>query len=261
MSFSQLEAADANGVFALSAPFSDAAGYLIDLDGTLVSGSMALPDAEWLLDSVAGRFMLVSNDSEHTPVQLSRRLSRLGLKVAPDRIVLAGTAAIDMIARTWPGARVFLAGSAALKAYAHKRGLRAGDADADIVLVGRDRQFTYGKLAQAAAALHRGARLIVACPDKSHPGPTGLPVPEAGALAEAIMAASGVRDHQVIGKPEPLLFLTACAQLGIGPQQAVMIGDNAETDGAGARRLGMRFFLVQHGGLRSSLERPLPLAV
>lgn len=245
----------------MSAPFLDAAGYLIDLDGTLISGTVALPDAGWLLDSVAGRFMLVSNDSEHTPLQLSRRLSRLGLKVTSDRIVLAGTAAIDMIARTWPGARVLLAGSAALKAYAQKQGLRAGDEDADIVLVGRDRQFTYAKLAQAATALHRGARLIVACPDKNHPGPAGQPIPEAGALAEAIMAASGVHEHQIVGKPEPLLFLAGCNRLGIAPEQAVMIGDNTETDGTGARRLGMRFFLVQQGSLRSSLERPLPLAV
>lgn len=78
-------------------------------------------------------------------------------------------------------------------------------------------------------------------------------MPEAGALAEAIMAAAGVRKHQIIGKPEPLLFLATCKHLGIAPQQAVMIGDNAETYGAGARRLGMRFCLMHRGGLRSSL--------
>ncbi|WMT90447.1 HAD-IA family hydrolase [Pelagibacterium sp. H642] len=239
----------------MTASIPQASGYLIDMDGTLLTGDTLFPDAGWLLEAVADRFMLVSNDSEHTPLQLSRRLTRLGLVIAPDRIVLAGTAAIDMIADTWPGSRLHLLGSAAIKTYALQQGLELAEENVDTVLVTRDRLFTYQRLAQAAAAVHAGARLIVACPDTSHPGSDGTPVPEAGALAEAIMAAAGVRDHKIVGKPEPTLFLAACRQLGISPSSAVMIGDNAQTDGVGARRLGMRFFLVENGDVRSSFKR------
>ena len=66
------------------------------------------------------------------------------------------------------------------------------EAEADIVLVTRDRHFNYAKLAMAAEALHLGARLVVACPDLSHPGPRRQPVPEAGALAAAVVAAGAV---------------------------------------------------------------------
>jgi len=244
----------------LPALLADAAGYLIDLDGTLISGRTTLPDAHWLLERVADRFMLVSNNSEHTPLQLSRHLRQVGLAIPPERIVLAGTAAIEQIARTAPGARVLLLGSLSLATFARHLGLfPVHEAEADIVLVTRDRHFNYAKLAMAAEALHLGARLVVACPDLSHPGPRRQPVPEAGALAAAVIAAGAVTRYDVVGKPEPLLFEIACRRLGIRPADGMMVGDNADTDGAGARRLGMQFLLVRGGQIRHAFEtHPIP---
>jgi len=246
----------------LSALDTDIAGYLIDLDGTLISGRTVLADAAWLLERAAGRFILVSNNSEHTPEQLARQLRHLGLRITPEQIVLAGTAALERIARTSPGARLLLLGSAALANYARKLGLElVSKAEADIVLVTRDRKFTYARLALATEALSLGARLVVACPDRSHPGPRRQPVPEAGALAAALIATTGIEHYEVIGKPEPLLFETACRRLGIEPRQGLMIGDNSETDGAGARRLGMAFALVRNGQIRHHFSDELQVAV
>jgi putative hydrolase of the HAD superfamily len=44
-------------------------------------------------------------------------------------------------------------------------------------------------------------------------------------------------------KPDPQVFLIACAELGVRPQDALMIGDNPEADGAAAA-VGCRFVLV-----------------
>ncbi|MHA6692111.1 HAD-IIA family hydrolase [Devosia sp. A449] len=238
-----------------------AAGYLVDLDGTLISGNLVLPDARWLLAQAADRYMLVSNNSEHTPELLCRHLRRMGLPVQPDRIVLAGTSAIDLIARNQPGASLLLLGSQALRNYAKRQGLDVDGTTYDVVLVARDRRFSYARLARAAEALAGGATLYVACPDRSHPGSHGQPVPEAGALAAAVMAAAGVTRHICVGKPEPLLFEAACRRLGIAPREAIMIGDNADTDGEGARRLGMAFVQVRNGDIRSGFDVPLRIAV
>jgi HAD superfamily hydrolase (TIGR01450 family) len=227
-----------------------AAGYLIDLDGTLISGRSILPDARRLLGAVAGRFVIVSNNAEHTPAQLSRGLNSIGLTIPPESIVLAGTCAIDRIAADYPGASMMLLGSAALKRHATRKGLRLNTTRPDIVLVTRDRQFSYGKLAAAADALSDGARFYVAAPDLSHPSPTGKPVPETGALAAAILACVGALDYTVIGKPERILFEMGCQRLAIDFVDAIMIGDNPLTDGLGARRLGMRFHQVQGGMVR-----------
>jgi HAD superfamily hydrolase (TIGR01450 family) len=227
-----------------------ARGYLIDLDGTLISGKTVLPDARALLGAVAGRYVLVSNNAEHTPNQLSRMLRSIGLTIASDRIVLAGTAAVDSIAAVSPGASLMLLGSPALKHYARRKGLRLDAPKPDIVLITRDRHFSYLKLAAAAKALSDGAVFYVAAPDLNHPGVNGEPVPETGALAAAILACAGPRDYTVIGKPERILFEMACATLGADFGNVIMIGDNPQTDGLGAQRLGMRFHHVQRGVMR-----------
>lgn len=224
-------------------------GYLIDLDGTLLSGRALLPGARWLLESLKGRFAVVSNDAEHTPAELAMGLGRLGLVVSEQRIILAGTTAIDRVAETMPGARVMLLASASLRRYARRRSLELVNRDCDVVLVGRDRGFTYAKLAAAAQAVASGAALWLACPDGNHRGPAGEPVPETGAIAAAIIAASGATGYHVVGKPEPTLFEAGCARLRRTPDETVMIGDNPATDGEGARRLGMRFLMVKPGDL------------
>lgn len=231
-----------------------ARGYLIDLDGTLMSGRHLLPGARELLDRLAGRFAIVSNDSEHTPPQLASRFADLGINVPVDRIILAGTCTLEAIAQRHPGARVMILGSTQLRAYGRRLKLDVDGPDCDVVVVARDRQFSYGKLAAAAEALARGASLYVACPDTTHPGPSGQPVPEAGALAAAVLACAGPVAHTVIGKPEPALFLMGCKRLGIEPGEGVMIGDNPLTDGAGATALGMTFWQTVTGSLDEALR-------
>ncbi|MFB9949025.1 HAD-IIA family hydrolase [Rhizobium puerariae] len=233
-------------------PILDAAGYLIDLDGTLITGRTVLPDAAWLLEEVRDRFVIVSNNAEHTPRQLSRTLRALGLPVDEKDVILAGTAAIDIVAAKYPRASVLLLGSATLIAYARAKGLRIGDRTVDLVVVARDRHFTYAKLAAAAEAIAGGAGLIVAAPDGSHPGINGRPVPETGALAAAILTSTGLKNYTVVGKPETILFERGCRHLDVAPADAVMIGDNPETDGLGARRLGMGFLRVEQGIIRRS---------
>lgn len=50
-------------------------------------------------------------------------------------------------------------------------------------------------------------------------------------------------DERGIVKPDPEIFRLACAELGVPPPDCVMIGDNADADGA-ARVLGIQFRLV-----------------
>jgi ribonucleotide monophosphatase NagD (HAD superfamily) len=147
-----------------------------------------------------------------------------------------------------------LLGSAALRRYGERLGLDMTTCDPDIVLVGRDRGFTYAKLQMAANAVREGATLIAANPDLTHPGRGGTVVPETGALLAAILACAGAVPHRIIGKPEPELFARALALLAVPAAQAVMVGDNPHTDGAGARRLGMRYVAIEPGRPLALLE-------
>lgn len=226
-----------------------ARGALLDLDGTLVAGGAALPGAVELVRRLGRRCAIVSNDAEHTPAQLAARLRRLGLAVPPGRILLAGATALDTLARERPSGRVLMLASAALRGYARRRGLRPVEEGPDIVLLGRDRAFSYARLQAAARAVRAGAALVVCNPDLTHPGPGGAVVPETGALLVALLACTGKVPVRIIGKPQPALFEAALGRLDIGPEEAVMLGDNPLTDGVGARRAGLDFLLVRPGDL------------
>lgn len=230
---------------ALAARPPTAAGYLIDLDGTLVSGSKILPGALEFLASLQHPFVILSNDSEHIEDQVAALFEQHGLHIDTGRIVLAGVVAIESIAARFPGARLFLIASEDLVRLARSRGLIVDSNEPEIVLVARDRGFTFDKLAAATKAVAAGARLILACPDLSHPGPSGEPIPEAGALAAAVLACTGHPQHEIIGKPEAMLFNVGCQRLGIPPSQCIMVGDNPLTDGLGAERAGVSFLQIK----------------
>jgi HAD superfamily hydrolase (TIGR01450 family) len=219
-------------------------GYLIDLDGTLLSGSTLLPGAISFLSKLHAPFVILSNDSEHVPQEIAGIFRKNGLPLGRRSVILAGAVAIETIAVRSPGASVMLLASPALAVLAQKLGLRLDNGRPDFVLMARDRAFSFDKLAAAARAVQRGARVVLACPDTSHPGPNGEPVPEVGALAAALFACVGPVQHEVIGKPEATLFRIGCERLGMAPAQCLMIGDNPLTDGAGASRAGIAFCQV-----------------
>jgi HAD superfamily hydrolase (TIGR01450 family) len=217
---------------------------IIDLDGTLVRGGAPTAGAARFLARYDGRFAIVSNNSTDTALSLSSVLGRMGLVVAPERLVLAGEEMIHFAARNFPRARCLCVTTHILRRYAARHGLKIVHRDPEVVLLGRDRTMTYQKLSAIANALRRGARLVVANPDVNHPALDGDVVPETGALMRAVVASSGVEPHHIVGKPEPTLFLTALARLKARPADACVVGDNIDTDCAGAERLGMRCILI-----------------
>ncbi len=60
---------------------------------------------------------------------------------------------------------------------------------------------------------------------------------------DTLLDALVLSDERGLLKPDPAIFRLACAELGVEPSDAVMIGDNPDTDGA-ATAAGCRFVLV-----------------
>ncbi|MBT2188781.1 HAD-IA family hydrolase [Sphingobium sp. H33] len=224
---------------------SAAKGVLLDWDGCVAIENRVLCSAKKLIEQHAGRIAIVSNNSTHVSADLAAVLARHGLDVPEHRILLAGVEAIRHVSAR--GARrVMMIGSPKVRQFARMQGIVLVRENADLVVLARDARFTYAKLERAANALQRGADLVVANVDRTHPGIGNRLVPETGSLLEALLACvDGVRDKmRVIGKPAPLLFELACERLSVTPGEAVMIGDNPETDGEGARRAGIHAILV-----------------
>lgn len=68
------------------------------------------------------------------------------------------------------------------------------------------------------------------------------PVLRAGGV-EDFLDVLVLSDERGVLKPDPAIFLAACAEVGVAPDDALMVGDNAVNDG-GATAIGCRFALV-----------------
>ena len=160
-------------------------GLLCDLDGCLVAGGRLLPGARQLVAYARDRLVIVSNNSTDTPATLAAKLARLNLPIAPERIVLAGATAVEHLAATVRQARVAIYGAPAIVRYARSLGLVVDHDRPDVVLLTRDRQFSYARLHRLVRQIERGADFIVSNVDVSHPGPDGSRVLETGVLLAA----------------------------------------------------------------------------
>lgn len=217
---------------------------IVDLDGTLIREDEPLEGAAELLARFRDRYIIVSNNSTHTARSMARRLARMGLKVEPEHIVLAGEQTIDYMRRDHPNARMLLAASPVLQRHALSIGCELVKSGADFVVLALDPHFDRARLGTMANQLRRGARLLVTNSDDNHPGPRGTVVPETGALMAALVSASGVQPWRIIGKPGPLLLEEGLRRLGAKVTSTIVIGDNPTTDALGAAQLGMRCVLV-----------------
>lgn len=215
-----------------------------DLDGCLVSAETVLPGAAELLTVAGERLCILSNNSTDTPTTLSARLNNLGLDIDAGRIVLAGTSTVDHIAASAPGATIAIYGSPEIKAYAVVRGLVLAEANPDVVLLTRDVDITYSALNALVRQLETGARFVVSNIDATHPGPDGHAVVETGALLKAVTACLPGIAFEAIGKPSAAIYQAALKQVDAEGGEILAIGDNPETDGRGAARVGIDCVII-----------------
>jgi HAD superfamily hydrolase (TIGR01450 family) len=230
----------------------DYSTFLIDLDGVVFSGDSLCEGAgdfvRWL-EANRRKYLFLTNSSAAGQAQVAEKLRRLGIGVDADRVIGAGEAAVLSIARRFPGAAVYLVGEPAMVQLLVQHGLTLANetpSKASVVLCCLDRAFDYAKLAGAVAAIRGGAAFITANRDPLLPVGPGRMAPGCGAIAAAIEAATGVTP-EVVGKPQPTLFIEALRKLGSPASDTLMIGDNLNIDVLGAHRAGLSTLLVLSG--------------
>lgn len=220
-------------------------GFLLDWDGCCAIDNCLVPEAAEFLREHQAQSAIVSNNSTNTVEDFRSLLAAEGIEMRADQIVLAGVEALGRAAEL-NASRTLVLGDPHMRAIARSLGVTLVQEDATLVVLLRDTRFSYRRLERAVNALKRGATLIVANPDKTHPGTNGRLMPESGALLAAIQACVNIppRAIEIIGKPSPRLFQKGCAALGLPAEKVMMIGDNPHTDMRGADALGMRKGLV-----------------
>ena len=223
---------------------------LLDLDGVVYLGPIAVPEAPEALAALRGRGVrvgFVTNNAARPPGAVAAHLVELGIAAEPTDVVTSAQAGARLVLeRVGAGSRVLLVGGEGVREALDEAGLVAvssADDEPVAVLQGWGVDLTWQQLNEAAIAVQRGAWWVATNIDPTRPTDRGL-VPGNGMAVDAVRVAVDV-DPVVAGKPfRPLLTETVAR---LGTNRPLLVGDRLDTDIAGAVNAEMDSMLVLTG--------------
>jgi HAD superfamily hydrolase (TIGR01458 family) len=228
---------------------------LLDIDGVLHISGEAIPGAPEAVRALRGaghRLRFVTNNTTRARSDLTAELRGLGIELEEEELATTPFAAGRLLA----GSRVLALTMRAVRPDLARHVELVEDGAAVVLLGGADEGdeteevFGYPNLNRAYAELRDGARLV--CLHKNRWWQTSRgPLLDAGAFVAGLEYAAAV-EAEVVGKPTAAYFQAALAELGAAPGEAVMVGDDVESDIGGAKRLGLHGVLVRTGKFRGS---------
>jgi HAD superfamily hydrolase (TIGR01458 family) len=228
------------------------AAILLDVDGVLHVSGEPLPGAARAVRRLrenGHRLRFVTNTTTRSRTQLGTELRAHGVEVDDEEIQTAAVTAVNRLR----GKRVL---ALTMHALVHDlEGLELVGEGADAVLIGGADEtpetnlvFSYMNLARAFSELEAGAELYCLHRNRWWQTKRG-PLLDAGAFVAGLEYAAQV-EAVVLGKPSAAYFAVALEELDADPKRTWMVGDDLESDVAGAQGVGMRTVLVRTGKFR-----------
>ena len=225
--------------------------FLFDLDGVFYRGKESRvkiggTKAVEAIRAGGRKLFVLTNNSTDASETVHRRLVDFDIPVRKEEVLTSAKLTAEYLRDVHGKVSYFLVGEPGLDSEMKRCGhTRVEGEKADFVVIGLDRGITYEVLDHGARVARKGAG-IVATHDSALFMYRSGPAMAAGPLVRAIEYASGKR-ATVIGKPSPLMFRIALKRAGVRRGDAVMVGDQLDTDIAGAVRAGIDPILVTSG--------------
>jgi HAD superfamily hydrolase (TIGR01450 family) len=230
---------------------------LLDAYGVLLHSTGPMPDAAAFVERLnqSGKpYYLLTNDASRLPSTWAMRLRGFGLAIPQERLITSGGLLKGYFEEyRLAGARCVVLGPEDSRRYVEEAGGRIGSATEpfDVLVIADESGFPFFETADAAlTTLFRSVeaggsvRLLLPNPDAIYPkGGNGFGFASGGVAAMFEAALRGRYPDRPelrfvpLGKPAPAIF--AEAQRRSGTRNLVMVGDQLETDIAGARAFGI----------------------
>jgi HAD superfamily hydrolase (TIGR01458 family) len=226
---------------------------LLDIDGVLYVGDEPVLGAVAAVRRLraAGRTLrFVTNTTSRSRAATLAKLARLGFTVAEDELVTPAALAVR-VCRERGLRRVALFVQDEVEV--DFAGLdKVSGARADAVIVGDlGEAWDYAALNAAFRLVMDGADLIALQKNRFWLRADGLSL-DVGPFVAALEYATG-QEATVVGKPAPAFFEQALADAGAAAADAVMVGDDVESDIGGALSAGLAGILVRTGKYREDV--------
>lgn len=221
---------------------------LLDVSGVLYQGGEAIPgatDALTRLRSSGRQVRCLTNSTRQPKHRIIGKLQDLGFAVQPEEVFTPVAACLDWLSRT--GHSPHLLVHPALEE--EFSDCAAGGPPA-VVVGDAAQEFSYENMNRAYRLLQKGAPLIALANNRFFLDEDGQLSLDAGCFVKALEHAAGIQ-AQLSGKPDPGFFRAAVASTGSTLAQSAMVGDDAESDVAGALAAGLaEAYLVRTGKYR-----------
>ena len=223
-------------------------GFMIDMDGTVYKGGDPIPGAKEFISFLKEQgipFTFLTNNSAHGRSFYLQKLTRLGFDVGIDNILTSTIATIRYLLSERPGRTVYPVAVPEVVDEMRAAGVPLVEKDPDIVVLTFDTTITYEKINDAFHFLRSGAELIATHPDDLCPTEDSYDI-DIGPFIRMFEQMCQTT-ATVIGKPNGLMLEMASRELGVPPEDTVMVGDRLYTDIEMAVRAGTQSILVLSG--------------
>jgi HAD superfamily hydrolase (TIGR01458 family) len=235
------------------APLPVIAGLLLDLDGTVYQEGRVIPGAAEALTELRRRgvpFRFTTNTTRRPRTALAEQLRGMDIAAEPGEILSAPAAAARWLRdRSVRKVQLLLAQAT----WEEFEGLEVVEHGPEVVVVGDlGEDWTFSLLNQAFRNLMGGAELLAIQRNRYWHTEGGLSL-DAGPFVATLEYGSG-KEATLVGKPSRAFFEAAAAELGLPFDRIAVVGDDLESDVAGAREVGMVGVAVRTGKYRSQDE-------
>jgi len=223
---------------------------VFDLDGVVYLGAHGIPGVAAEIARLQKKVpvLFLTNNATKSRLEYVRHLAAYGIGARAEDVMTASYGCARYIDEKYgKGKRVCLVGEQGFKdELEEEAGAKIVGRGAEIVACGLDRQITYEKLEAALRNLDAGAAFILANNDPTLPREFGAS-PGSGAIAAALICASGRKPDAVVGKPSVYLVRKLLQMHNIRARDSVFVGDRLEIDIRMANKAGMKSVLVLTG--------------
>ncbi|MFZ0392174.1 MAG: TIGR01458 family HAD-type hydrolase [Calditrichia bacterium] len=231
-------------------------GYLIDIDGVLITGNQRIPGALEAISYLQEKhlpFLLVTNTTRNSRITIWHQLKRLGFPVEANQVLTAPFAAIQWLRKKKADKiYLFLSGSAVNDF----KEFKITAANPDYLVVGdMGQDLTFERLNMAFRLVMGGAKIVALQKNRYWQTSEGLTL-DAGAVVAALEYATNTR-AVIVGKPRRDFFAQGAAALGLPLKKLGMVGDDLESDIAGSQKAGMTGIAVKTGKYRQNQLKKL----
>lgn len=223
---------------------------LFDLQGVLYQDGVALPGAVEALAELQSRplaLRFLTNTTTRPRSDIVQRMQAMGFDVTLEQVFTPARAAVQVLASQGVK-RVHLAAPIELGEDFADFDLVDADPGArpDAVVMGDlHTAFTWERLDGLFRMVHSGAQLVALHKNRYCRRGEDLGL-DLGPFVAALEYAASC-DALVVGKPSRPFFLGAVKDMGLRPEDVVMIGDDIESDIGGALGAGLQAIQVQTG--------------